>query len=177
MWSVMIVPTIQGNYSWYSLRRREEVLQRKPWHQYVDLKEAQDVFRRVEQLKEASLLAEKIGAVIDFEEIEATLELLEPKHRINLEGQVIYFPKLYEKQMEEEEEGDIDNISIGPSENELNLLAGDWMKKKNDPTIKVEKNEEDINQSQYFDADDKISPPLATSERKKVTNLKKKSKG
>ena len=131
------------------------------------------MFRRVEQLKEASLLAEKIGAVIDFEEIEATLELLEPKHRINLEGQVIYFPKLYEKQMEEEE-GDIDNISSGPSENELNLLAGDWMKKKNDPTIKVEQNEEDINQSQYFDADDKISPPLATSERKKVMKPKKK---
>ena len=47
------------------------------------------------------------------------------------------------------------------------------MKKKNDPTIKVGQNEEDINQSQYFDADDKISSPLATSERKKVTMPKK----
>ena len=114
MWSVMIVPTIQGNYSWYSLRRREEFLQRKPWHQYVDLKEAQDVFRRLEQLKEAGVFAEKFGVVVDVKEIEATLKLIEPKNNHNIEGQLIYFPRLYEKQMEEREEGEIDDISLVP---------------------------------------------------------------
>ena len=58
----------------------------------------------MEQLKETGVLAEKIGVVIDFKEIEATLKKLEPKNNLNLEGQVIYFPRLYEKQMEEREE-------------------------------------------------------------------------
>jgi hypothetical protein len=92
IWSIMITPTIQGSYSWYNLRRGEEVI-REPWHQHVDIKVAQDVFRRLEQLKEAGVLAEKIGVVIDFNEIEATLKKLEPKNNLNLEGQVIYFPR------------------------------------------------------------------------------------
>jgi hypothetical protein len=75
IWSIMITPTIQGSYSWYNLRRGKEVI-REPWHQHVDIKEAQDVFRRLEQLKEAGVLAEKIGVVIDFKEIEATLKNL-----------------------------------------------------------------------------------------------------
>ena len=103
IWSIMITPTIQGSYSWYNLRRGEEVI-REPWHQLVDIKEAQDVFRRLKQLKEAGVLAEKIGVVIDFKDIKATLKKLEPKNNINLEGQVIYFPRLYEKQMEEREQ-------------------------------------------------------------------------
>jgi hypothetical protein len=141
IWSIMIAPTIKGSYSWYNLRRGKEVT-REPWHQHVDIQEAQDVFRRLEQLKEAGVLAEKIGVVIDFKEIEATLKKLEPKNNLNLEGQVIYFPRLYEKRMEEREEGEIDNISLVPLYEELNLLSGEWMKEKQNPTTKVEESEE-----------------------------------
>ena len=69
------------------------------------------------------------------------------------------------------------SISLVPLNEELNLLSGEWMREKQNPTTKVEESEEEINQSNYFDAeDDKISPPLATSERKKVIKFKKKVK-
>jgi hypothetical protein len=49
---------------------------------------------------------------------------------------------LYEKQMEDREEGDIDNISLVPLNKELNLLSGELMKEKQNPTTKVEESEE-----------------------------------
>jgi hypothetical protein len=135
------------------------------------------VFGRLEQLKEAGVFAEKFGVVVDVKEMQATLKQLEPKNNHNIEGQLIYFPRLYEQQMEERKEGEIDDISLVPLNEELNLFSGDWMKEKQNPTIKVEESEEEINQTNYLDAEDeKIPPPLATSERKKVTKSKKKVK-
>ena len=60
IWSIMITPSIPGSYSWYNLRRGKEVT-REPWHQHVVIQEAQDVFGRLEQLKEAGVFAEKCG--------------------------------------------------------------------------------------------------------------------
>jgi hypothetical protein len=110
--------------------------------------------QKIGAAEKAGMLADKIGVVIDFKENEATLTKLEPKNNLNLEGQVIYFPRLYEKQMEEKEEGDIDNISLVPLNEEFNLLSGEWMKEKQNPTTKVEESEEEINQSNYFAAED-----------------------
>jgi hypothetical protein len=85
------------------------------------------------------VFAEKFGVVVDVKEIQETLKLLEPKNNHNIEGQLIYFPRLYEKQMDDREEGEIDDISLVPLNEELNLLSGDWMKEKQNPTKKVRK--------------------------------------
>ena len=50
-YDLSVFPGILGNYSWYGVRRGETLLARKPWHQFVDIKEAQDLFRKVELLK------------------------------------------------------------------------------------------------------------------------------
>ena len=60
-YSLNMIPEIPGNYNWYSFRRGQEILARKPWHQYVDIKEAQDIYGKVGLLKEASLTAAAIG--------------------------------------------------------------------------------------------------------------------
>ena len=58
-----MVPEIPGNYNWYSFRRGQEILTRKPWHQYVDIREAQalDIKGKVKELREAGLKAAVIG--------------------------------------------------------------------------------------------------------------------
>ena len=43
-----MAPEIQGNYSWFSLRRDEEIVPRAPSHQLVDIEEVQDVFKKAE---------------------------------------------------------------------------------------------------------------------------------
>ena len=59
-WSMSITPEIHGSYNWYSLRHGEEIVTRKPWYQFVDQKEAQDMFKIVETLKEAGLKGQKV---------------------------------------------------------------------------------------------------------------------
>jgi hypothetical protein len=121
-----MTPHMQGNYSWYSFTKGDAIVPREPWHQYVD------IFTQFEKFKESGHLSEKLGVIQYAGEIDVFTELLEPKHRLNLDGQVLHFPKLWDLGMEKVEEGEI-NFTLSPLEEDLYLLAGYWMKKKPEP--------------------------------------------
>ena len=89
----------------------------------MDIKEAEDIFRQFDKLKEAGHLSEKLGVIQDAGEIDAFTELMEPKHRLNEDGQVLYFPKLWDLEMKGLEEGEI-NVTLSPMEEDLILLQG-----------------------------------------------------
>ena len=59
-YSINLIPEIPGIYNLYSFWHGQELLARKPWHQYVDIKEAQDIYGKVGLLKEASLTVAEI---------------------------------------------------------------------------------------------------------------------
>ena len=182
-WGMKMIPHMQGNYSWYSFKQGETIVPREPWHQYVDIKEAEDIFRQFDKLKEAGHLSEKLGVIQDAGEIDAFTELLEPKHRLNEDGQVIYFPKLWDREMKEVEEGEI-NVTLSPAEEDLILLQG----KTPEPVLESGGNDkeklkefktklagnEELDQSRYYDAKGRITPPLASSAKKKLTKIKRK---
>ena len=71
IWGMKMIPHMQGNYSWYSFKQGEAIVPREPWHQYVDIKEAEDIFRQFDKLKEAGHLSEKLGVIQDAGEIDA----------------------------------------------------------------------------------------------------------
>ena len=52
------------------------------------------------------------------------IKLMQPKHVKTNEGKTIYFPFLYDKQMEEKEDGEINDTN----DDEIGPL--DWMKKE-----------------------------------------------
>ena len=62
-WSIMTPPDIQGNYSWFSLYQEDGavVLTCQPWHQFVDEKEAIDIWKTFEKLSVSQHAAEKFG--------------------------------------------------------------------------------------------------------------------
>ena len=83
------------------------------------------------------------------------------------------------------EEGEV-NSSPVPSEADLDILSGDWLKKVSwtQETNKTEDNEEksdadneddeeEQENSQYFDAKVSITPPLASSAKKAPKEMKK----
>ena len=57
---------------------------------------------------------------------------------------------------------------FNPSKDDLALLAGNVEPENFDSTAR-EESEEDVERSTYFDAKDILSPPLATSKKKKLT--------
>ena len=118
-----MIPHMQGNYSWYSFKQGDTIVPREPWHQYVDIKEAEDIFRQFDKLEEAGHLSEKLGVIQDAGEIDAFTELMEPKHRLNEDGQQVLFPSLWDKEMEGLEEGEI-NATLNQMEEDLILLQG-----------------------------------------------------
>jgi hypothetical protein len=72
-------------------------------------------------------------------------------------------------------EGEL-NISPTPSQSDLDMLSGDWIKKVSWRTKKEkEDEEEDVNLSQYYDAEaGNKSPPLGSSPKKEPVKEKKK---
>ena len=119
-WTMSMTPEIQGSYNWYRLRSGGEIIPRKPWHQFVDLKEVQDVSQRVEQLEEAGLIAITTGVEVNIGDIDAILMLLEPEEKYEEDGQKVYFMQLWKKHKEESEEDEI-NGSFNTSRDDLDF--------------------------------------------------------
>ena len=69
------------------------------------LQEAEDIYIKVEEMITAAVLSEKFGVVVEKEELDEVIKLTEPKHVKTTEGKTIYFPFLYDKQMEKKRGG------------------------------------------------------------------------
>ena len=100
--SLTIVPDIPGNYNWFNFRRGKEVIRRYPWHQYVDIREAQDISVKVNQLREADIKDAEIGVEINVADLDETLRLMKPEDKYDKKGRRKYFMDLWKKQTEEE---------------------------------------------------------------------------
>ena len=70
IWSMEIPPEIPRNYSLFNFQRGNQLVERKPFHLFMELKDAEDVFRKVEELGAADVLSEKICVVVEKEEID-----------------------------------------------------------------------------------------------------------
>ena len=185
IWSMAMIPHHEygGQYSWFTTQRLQQ--HRQPWHQYIHKLEADDIHFRVTRLVKLGTDAQQIGLELDIAKMEATAELLTPEEGQTIENQRVLFPKLYHKDMEGLEEGELEN-SPAPSQSDLDLLSGDWIKRvswkkeKKSEEKKEEEGEEDVNTSQYYDAQQtpKLpeSPPLASSAKKKPLTKKKVKK-
>ena len=138
-------PEYAGNYSWFSqwsLYNHGQIEQRRPWHQFINFQEALDIFQKVERLIKAGTTALQIGVELDIEILKAQVELLKPdQEALTFEGQKIFFPKLYHKDMEGLEEGELNN-SPAPSQTDLDVLSGDWLKRVAWKNKEEEKEEE-----------------------------------
>jgi hypothetical protein len=73
---------------------------------------------------------------LDIEKMKAEGELLKPDHGRTLEGQKVFFPKLFHKDLDGLEEGELNN-SPAPSQTDLDVLSGEWLKR-----VSWKKNEE-----------------------------------
>ena len=182
IWSMAMIPHHEygGQYSWFTTQRLQQ--HRQPWHQYIHKLEADDIHFRVTRLVKLGTDAQQIGLELDIAKMEATAELLTPEEGQTIENQRVLFPKLYHKDMEGLEEGELEN-SPAPSQSDLDLLSGDWIKRvswKKEKEKEEEKEDEDVNTSQYYDAQQtpKLpeSPPLASSAKKKPLTKKKVKK-
>ena len=115
-----------GNHSWFrqwSLYNQGQIEQRKPWHQFVNFQEALDIFKKVERLIKAWTTAQQLGVELDTENKKAQSELLKPDQGQTFEGQKIFFPKLYHKDLDSWVEGELNN-SPAPSQTDLDVLSG-----------------------------------------------------
>ena len=67
-WTIMTPPDIQGIYSWFSLYQEDGavVLTRQPWHQFVDEKEAVDIWKTFEKLLISQHTAGKFGVQTSY---------------------------------------------------------------------------------------------------------------
>ena len=184
-------PEYAGNYSWFSLcslHNQGQIEQRKPWHQKVYLQEAQDAWKQIKRLIDTGRTAIQFGADLDTEKVKVYVTLLQPSEGQTLERQRILFPNLHQQDLEGLEEGEL-NPSPVPSEGDLDILSGDWLKKvswsqeTNKTEDKEEKSdadneddEEEQENSQYFDAKQISDTPPHASSAKKAPKVKKKVK-
>ena len=157
--------------NWYSFL--STIYSRKPWHQYVHLFEAESIFAVVKRVLDAATTVQQYGIEIDTNNIG---ELLKPGEGQTFEGQKILFPALHHKDTENLEEGELEN-SPAPSQADLDILSGDWLKKvswKKEGEKEEEEGEDeedDVNLLQYYDAKTSKSPPLGSSPEKKSLPL------
>ena len=61
----------------------------------MDLKEAQDVFKKFEHLKEAGLVAAEFGLDVNIEDLDVILKLLKPEAKYDENGKIVYFMQLW----------------------------------------------------------------------------------
>ena len=98
-WSIMTPPDIQGNYSWFSLYQEDGavVLTRQPWHQFVDEKEAIDIWKTFEKLLVSQHAAEKFGVETTHsqDDIKMMQEMMTPSSHLTIDGLTVYFFKLW----------------------------------------------------------------------------------
>ena len=108
-WTIMTPPDIQGNCSCFSLYQEDGavVLTCQPWHQFVD---ERDIWRnKIEMLVIALHTAGKFGVQTSHskEDISMIQEMMTPKSQLTLDGQTVYFFKLWEKHLESLESGEL----------------------------------------------------------------------
>ena len=157
-------PEYMGDYSWFSLwslHNNGQILTRKPWHQKVYLQEAQDIQKQILRLFDAGRTAVQFGAEMDTDKVKDYHKLLQTAEGQTLEGSRILFPNLYQQDMDGLEEGEL-NSSPVPSEGDLDILSGDWLKKvswkdqqKEEQKSDADDEDDDQEVSQYFDAKQK----------------------
>ena len=147
-------PEYMGDYSWFSLwslHNNGQILIRRPWHQKVYLQEAQDIQKQIQRLIDAGGIAMQFGAELDVEKLKTYGKLLATAEGQTLEGSRILFPNLYQQDVDGLEEGEL-NSSPVPSEGDLDILSGEWLKKVS-WKLETEKTEDKEEKS---DADDEI---------------------
>ena len=176
LWSMLVEPhpEYMGNLSWYSFYhkiRPKLILNRKPWHQYVHMFEANDISGTVKRLTDAVTVVQQYGITVDTKDVQ---RLLSAKEGQTLEGQRILFPALYQQDVQNMEDGELRH-SPAPSQTDMDILTGKWMKKVSlkaeggkdeedeEDEDEDEEDTEDVNLSQYDDAKTSKSPPLESS--------------
>ncbi len=153
----------------------------------MSLQEAVDIRKQIGKLQEEGMKARSLGVEVDSKTLfTGGAELLQAAEGQTLEKQRILFPNLYRQDLEGLEDGEV-NSSPVPSEADLDILSGDWLKKVS-WTQNTEITEDDIERSdaddeneeeeqensQYFDAKTvSVTPPLASSAKKAPKEKKK----
>ena len=157
-WSMLVQPSVKGNYSWYSFQIKKEPFPRDPWHQYISVLEGNDIVHLAEEALDSVKTSLDIGLVDDknVQEMEKLLGFLTPDMKLNEEGVLVCFPTLENYVASNDIEEDIENKSI-PSTDDLDFLTGEWMG-KNEKKV-------DISEDDFHDAKDKITGPKATSSK------------
>ena len=61
---------------------------------FIDLKEAEDIYDKVAELRDISKQVAELGLEISQEELEEKIELLEPELMLDLEGRPFFFPAI-----------------------------------------------------------------------------------
>ena len=139
----------------------------------MDIREAQDINVKVNQLREAGLKAAAIGVETNAADLDETLRLMKPEEKYDEEGRRKYFMELWKKPPEEEVSL---KVSFNPTRKDLVSMTEEPPKKYYDSTAKEE---EEVNQFRYFDAENTenvIPSPLASySKKKKLKKIKKDS--
>ena len=157
-WSMLIVPTIMGNYSWFSFQGK--VYSRSPFHQYISLDECNDI-SEIAQEALVKIKAAVDSGILDDEdmmpEMERVATLLVPDMKLNKEGVLECFPALTSYIHSNDAFEDRDDSSQ-PSMEDLDFLTGAWMED-------VDK-KPDISSDVFHDAKDKATEPVATSDKK-----------
>ena len=138
---------------------------------YIDLKEAQDNYDKVSELRDISKQVAELGLKINQSELEEKIELLEPELKLDLEGRPFFFPAIYNKIRDDKvlEDGELESNT---SQEHLDILSGDWLKNRKqkpedpnnipvvDPEMKGKmqafltklQGNEDLDLSKYYDA-------------------------
>ena len=159
-WSMLIVPTVIGNYSWFSFQKQGKVYSRSPFHQYISLDECNDISELAQEAL-AKIKAAMDNGILGEEdmmpEMERVASLLVPDMKLNEEGVLVCFPALaaYIASIDAGEDRD---DSSQPSMEDLDFLTGAWMEaagKKPDTSNDV-----------FHDAKDNDIEPIATSGKK-----------
>ena len=158
-WSMLVVPSVKGNYSWYSFQIKNEPYPRDPWHQHISVLEGNDILHLAEEALDNVKTSLDTGLVSDkdvLSKMEKILGFLTPDMKLNQEGVLICFPTLENYNASNEIEEDMDDKSV-PSTDDLDFLTGEWMGKHEKKV--------DISEDDFHDAKDKITKPEATSSK------------
>ena len=73
------------------------------------------------------------------EDVSMMQEMMTPKSQLTIDGQTVYFFKLWEKYLDSLESGELPERT--PSEHDLDILSGIWMKTRPEVTIDQGENE------------------------------------
>ena len=65
LWSIKVKPNKQGVYSWFALKHKNEMINREPYHMYLDPKEADDRYDQFSDLMQTAKSAQKLGIETD----------------------------------------------------------------------------------------------------------------